>query len=58
MLGTLQSLLVILIREVPRQLMNSTQVKLPTSDHVQNAGKTTGRATCSQPIEFNDQSYR
>ena len=37
----------ILISEVPRQLMNPTQMKLPARNHAQNAGKTTGRATCS-----------
>jgi hypothetical protein len=47
MLGTLENLLVIVLREVARQLVNPTQVDFPACDHAQNAGKTTGRATCS-----------
>jgi hypothetical protein len=37
----------ILIGEVPRQLMNPAEVELSARDHAKNAGKTTGRATCS-----------
>jgi hypothetical protein len=29
------------------QLVNPAEVRLPSRDHAQNAGKTTGRATCS-----------
>jgi hypothetical protein len=47
MLRTLKNLLVIVLCKVSRELMNAAQMKLPTCDHAINAGKTTGRATCS-----------
>jgi hypothetical protein len=46
-LGALKNLLVIVLGEVSGELMNPAEVELPTRDHAKNAGKTTGRATCS-----------
>jgi hypothetical protein len=45
--GALKNLLVIVLGEVSGELMNPTEVELPARDHAKNAGKTTGRATCS-----------
>jgi hypothetical protein len=45
--GPLKDFFVILLGEVPRKLMNATQVQLPTFDHAKNAGKSTGRAAGS-----------
>jgi hypothetical protein len=33
----------VLFGKVPRQLMNATQMQLPPPNHLQNAGKSTGR---------------
>jgi hypothetical protein len=43
-------ILVILLRQVRSELMDPRKVQLPFSDHVQNAGKTTGRAACSDAL--------
>jgi mRNA-degrading endonuclease RelE of RelBE toxin-antitoxin system len=43
----------VLIGQVPGQLMNPAEVELPAPDHAQNAGKTTGRAACSDALRGN-----
>jgi hypothetical protein len=52
-LGTLKNLLVILLSEMPRQLMNPAEMEFPTRNHARNAGKTTGRTTCSDASRRN-----
>ena len=47
MLGPLKHLAMILLGEVRRQMMDRRKVQLPPRNHLQNTGKTTGRATCS-----------
>jgi hypothetical protein len=48
-----QHLPVVVFSEVPRQLMNPTEMQLPPPNHPQNAGKTAGRTACSDPLRSN-----
>jgi hypothetical protein len=50
MLGTIENLFVVVLREVRGELMNPTEVELPTRDHVKNAGKSVGRAAGSDTL--------
>ena len=43
----------ILLREVPGELMDSAEVQLPTCDHAKNAGKSIGRMACSDALRRN-----
>ena len=40
-------ILMIVLGEVSGELMNAAEVELPASENAKNAGKTVGRATCS-----------
>jgi hypothetical protein len=48
-----QHLPVVLFRKMPRQLMNPTQMQLPPPNHLQNAGKTTGRTAGPDALRSN-----
>jgi len=44
---------VIILGEVSGKLMNAAEVELSACDHAKNAGKTTGRAACSDALGRN-----
>jgi hypothetical protein len=49
-LGPPENLAVIVLGEMPRELMNTAQVQFPACDHAKNAGETIGRTACPDAL--------